>query len=337
MRIEETWLALEHDLEVAAPNTWLMRKASARPGPIHLAVQQGTNTRAVMVQCVPKDLPPSGQWPQCRGLELRSEKTSDGHYFTIILRDAQAADVFDSLIWDLLRRVDGQDDSEKVVSTVLHRLARWQRFLAAGSEGLSLPQQRGLYAELAILLEWAIPQLGPARAVAGWVGPSRAAHDFRIAGVAIEVKSTLERPPREIPVASVEQLDDTGMDALFLAVVVLASQRTGEIPHDAGESLVDMVATLRRTIAHLPDVLESFEDRLLQAGVLGRHESVYEEHRFTRRGCHVYLVRDGFPRLIHDSCPVGVRDVQYAIALSECQSYLSTEDAVLAALRGALL
>jgi hypothetical protein len=71
-----------------------------------------------------------------------------------------------------------------------------------------------------------------------------------------------------------------------------------------------------------------FENGLLAYGWLDAHRSQYaqDRYRLARRRC--FAVRDGFPRLVPYTVPLGVSGVSYTLDVSSCASCLVGEDTV---------
>jgi Putative PD-(D/E)XK family member, (DUF4420) len=97
-------------------------------------------------------IPSRNRWPSCRGLELFVRRLSgdraDEATLGAVLKEPRFADVFTALAEDLARRVTEAGSATAQVKTLLGQLARWQKFLAASAEGLSVEEQRGLFGEL---------------------------------------------------------------------------------------------------------------------------------------------------------------------------------------------
>lgn len=137
----------------------------------------------------------------------------------------------------------------------------------------------------------------------------------------MEVKTTAAKQPQTVRITSERQLDDTGVGALFLHVVVVDER---EVPTDGtapGQSLSALIADVRKELTRDPIALAAFNDRLLDRGWLDAHASRYEGRRWTVRGERTYQVRCGFPRLVEVDLPMGVGDVNFAVSLAACEPF----------------
>ena len=137
------------------------------------------------------------------------------------LRDPACADVFTALAEDVAPRVAAAGGAKQAAAELLGRLRRWQQFLTASHDELSVEAQRGLWGELHVLRTHLLPALGAAATVEGWKASAAAHQDFQFAGGAVEVKTTAAKQPQSVRITSERQLDDTGVGALFLHVVVV--------------------------------------------------------------------------------------------------------------------
>jgi hypothetical protein len=183
-------------------------------------------------------------------------------------------------------------------------------------------------------------------------------------GGAMEVKTTAAKQPQSVRITSERQLDDTGVGALFLHVVVLderaveGSRRGNEAliplpplsPSDGARefkrslltsaatksrlSLPALIAETRAEISADPVALAAFNDRLLNRGWLDAHTSRYEGRRWTVRGECTYHVRREFPRLVEVDLLAGVGDVNSAVSLAACAPFAAPVSEMLKAAAG---
>lgn len=331
MTIEQLWLELE--AEAGANVAWLTRFARAESGhPLLVAVEQATRSRALLVPVTKAALPPRREWPECRGLELISVALGSQPHLGVRLRDQACADVFTALAEDVAPRVAGASGAKQAAAELLGRLRRWQQFLTAARDLLSVEAQRGLWGELHVLRTHLLPALGAAATVAGWKASAAAHQDFQFSGGAVEVKTTAAKQPQSVRITSERQLDDTGVGALFLHVVVVDEREVpagGTVP---GQSLPALIAAVRTGLSSDLIALAAFNDRLLDRGWLDAHAGRYEVRRWTVRGERTYQVRRGFPRLVEVDLPAGVGDVNFAVSLAACETFAAPIPAMLAAL-----
>jgi hypothetical protein len=331
MTIEQLWIEME--AEAGANVAWLTRFARPQTGhPLLVALEQTTRARALLLPVPKVALPPRREWPECRGLELISVSLASQPHLGVRLRDPACADVFTALAEDVAPRVASASGAIQAVAELLGRLRRWQQFLTAARDMLSIEAQRGLWGELHVHRMHLLPALGAAATVAGWKASAAAHQDFQFSGGAVEVKTTAAKQPQSVRITSERQLDDTGVGALFLHVVVVDEREVptgGTVP---GHSLSTLIADTRAELSADLVALAAFNDRLLDRGWLDTHASRYEGRRWTVRGERTYQVRQGFPRLVEVDLPTGVGDVNFALSLAACEPFAAPVSGMVGAL-----
>jgi hypothetical protein len=258
-------------------------------------------------------------FPRWHGLEvgLFDGDVADikaGRFFVLGERERQPNAVYGALVedlWSQVAHLSGWDAAESVLK---QRLARWGDFFSEiGTGGLSLPAQRGLFGELWFMSHHLVPAVGLASALQGWTGHRRAHQDFQLAEAALEVKTSIAKQLIEIRIANERQLDDRGLPALYLAILLLTELNVG------GESLPDQVKEVRAAAA-LGGGLADFESKLLDAGYIDQQAHLYDRG-YVLRSFHAYAVKEGFPRLLEEGLPTGVGDVSYAIDLAVAKPF----------------
>jgi hypothetical protein len=331
MTIEELWLEME--AEPCANVAWLTRVARPQTGhPLLVAVEQTPRARALLIPISEAALPPRREWPECRGLELISVALDSQPHLGVRLRDAACADVFTALAEDVATRVAAASGAKQAAVELLGRLRRWQQFLTALRDGLSVEAQRGLWGELHVFCTCLLPSLGAAATVAGWKASAAAHQDFQFSSGAVEVKTTAAKQPQSVRITSERQLDDTGVGALFLHVVVVDEREVIAGSSVPGQSLPALIADVRTQISTDLIALAAFNDRLLDRGWLDANASRYEVRRWTVRSEHTFEVRHGFPRLVEVDLPAGVGDVNFAVSLAACERFAAPLPMMIAAL-----
>jgi hypothetical protein len=333
MTIEQLWLELEAEAATGSNAAWLTRFARPQSGPALLvALEQINGSRALMLPTSRALIPLRRDWPECRGLEIFVIALNGSPHLGVRLRDKSSADVFTALAEDISPRVSAAAGMKEALSALLGRLGRWQQFLAAMKDGLSLEARRGLFGELHVLKAHLIPVFGNVEAVGSWKASAAAHQDFQFSGGAVEVKTTAAKQPQSVRITSERQLDDTGVGALFLHVVVVDEREVpagGSVP---GQSLTALIADIRTQLSTDPIAMAAFNDRLLDRGWLDARASYYETRRWTMRAEHTFHVGRGFPHLVESNLPAGVGDVNYAVTLAACASFCVAVSDMLAAL-----
>jgi hypothetical protein len=297
-----------------------------------VAVELATARRALLLEIPAKELPAKRRWPRCRGLEwVTSTASREALHFGVLLKDSKHADLFDSLANDLARRVTSAEKSPAAqITALLGGVARWQKFLSARAEGLSEEAQRGLYGELHFLRGSLLLCFADDVAVAAWQGHQAAHQDFLLPTGAVEVKTTIAKAPHIVRITSERQLDDAGLPALYLHHLALA------VRDGAGETLPQMVASMRARFEKDNETAEQFEDALLAAGYFDAHAWCYEEHGYSVRETNDFAVKRGFPRLTEATIPSGVGDAHYALSLDACRAFQIPANSLVAKLCSAV-
>ncbi len=236
------------------------------------------------------------------------------------------------MVEDVAPRVATANGAKEAASALFGRLRRWQHFLTAGLEGLSLEAQRGLWGELHVFLTHLMPILGPAATVGGWKASAAAHQDFQFSAGAVEVKTTAAKQPQSVRVTSERQLDDTGVGALFLHIVVVDEREVATGSNVPGLSLSTLIAEIRAHLANDVIAITTFNGDLLDRGWLDAHSDRYEGHRWTIRAEHTFQIRQGFPRVVESDLATGVGDVNYGLNLAACAPFTTNIAAAVATL-----
>jgi hypothetical protein len=295
------------------------------------AARRTTDGHEAIILEVRKDAIPAGvQYPESRGFTVAAlpvEEGRTGHTRLVLsLADVVYRDVFLTLASDVLETLPGARTEGEAVEAFISRLERWQAFLRQhGPEGLSAEARRGLYGELVVLRDHLLPALGDA-AVPGWKGPAGAAHDFQLLGGSVEVKTTTAATPGEFRVSNVLQLDESHARVLYLALVTVQESES------AGENLPGIVSSIRNSLGGA--ALETFADRLVDAGYLARHLYLCDSPKYSLRATQFFEVTGDFPRLLESAIPRGVTGVAYRVSVGSCLSYLREERNVTSSLIG---
>jgi hypothetical protein len=323
MRIEEIWRELDAEAATGSATGWLTRLALPQPSQrLLVALETGSRRRSLLLPMPERMIPPPTTWPKCRGLELFSLALDGKPHFGVRLTDPASADVFAILAEDLAPRIASSNSPQASATALIGRLKRWQKFLTVSTSGLNGQQLRGLYGELFTLRETLLPRLGPLSSVTAWRAPTASHQDFQFSAGAIEVKTTAAMQPQSVGIASERQLDDTGVGALFLHVVVLDERVVEEnSPSGPGETLPELIRGLRQLLNPFETAAEIFEDRLLDADYLDAHAHLYDSTRFALRYTETFGVKDSFPRIVERQLPPGIGEVSYALSLSACAPY----------------
>ena len=198
------------------------------------------------------------------------------------------ADLYQHLCTDVTSAFLSAATEELAVEALRARVAHWQRFMqSAGDQGLSAERQIGLYGELVVLKRLIEAGSSPAKAIEGWQGPLGTNQDFMFGTAALEVKSTTTNTESLISITNERQLDDTGLDNLFLCHMSLDHRKgtPGTLP--------GLVEEIEKMIGDI--LIPALEDRLLAAGYHRAQRELYADVGYTKRKLTHYRVSAAFP------------------------------------------
>lgn len=188
----------------------------------------------------------------------------------------------------------------------------------------------GLLGELFVFERLLLPRMDASSALAAWRGPLGAPKDFEIARVAIEAKTRRGGATPSLSISSESQLDEGGVDSLFLHVLELDEAPIGA---SQGVTLRDVAERIRQ---HLVTVATGacgvFESLLSAAGY--RSEDDYSGYPWLEGASRIYLVSGGFPRITSSEIRPGVSNVRYSVAMASCEAFATSVSALEEALGG---
>jgi hypothetical protein len=219
-------------------------------------------------------------------------------------------DLFSAMVTDLIELLASARavNHDQLSRLFLGRIRAWQAFMEKERVGvLDLEAEIGLYGELLVVGALLDAGIDAGDAIEAWRGPLDGLHDFELGTGAIEVKSTLATSGFPATIWSIEQLDDTVRQPLFLAGIRLALNGTGS-------TLPELVAELRHRMCDQPEALPTFENRLLQAGYLDPFADHYIR-RFATVRMIVLPIDSRFPRLTRALVPAAITKLWYVIDL----------------------
>lgn len=255
-------------------------------------------------------------------VKLVPDTTYETNNLLIIQLSSNAnRDVFACLCDNLTSVIQNADTEQKAVREVLNRLEKWKTlFDRTAADGLSLPEQQGLYGELTYLYKLINRNmLSKLDSLNVWVGSDRAMRDFQGKGWAVEVKTSSANNAGQITINGKRQLDETLLDRLFLYHLSLEASRMN------GETLNDKVDGIRGLLADDIAALGSFNVKLFEAGYSDSQRHLYDDRCYKIRAEHIYNIDREFPRIKEQELRRGINDVVYTLDISACDEYLSSE------------
>jgi hypothetical protein len=266
---------------------------------------------------------PKAQLPKLDGIEVLStaSEAAGTNLLTLKLLDSAHKGVFLTLCRDIVELTEKAATEAEAVSLTLSRTWRWHRLLRAGHDDrLSAEEQKGLIGELTVFEKVLLPLMSTADAVAAWRGPLGSSKDFEIGRVCVEAKARKGAAPPFVSISSEDQLDDDGLDGLFLHVTQV--DRATEESEGATVTEIARRVTGQIELA-APGAVNDFEAILAAAGLKWEHD--YTDFVWLVGESRIYGVSDGFPRLVRSQVASDVSRVKYNVELSGCEEFrLST-------------
>lgn len=258
--------------------------------------------------------PPDSHLPQGHGFKvsrLSFDPTGGDRLWVALARRTEGSpEFFAMMVEDLLRFIEdgGTLVEEQLLHRFLSRIRAWQDFMDRHREGLlSSEAELGLFGELVILDCIIVAGMPERQVVDSWQGPLDGLQDFMPGSGGIEVKATLSTGGFPATISSLEQLDDSLRQPLFLAAVRLALD-------SSGMTLPAKADAIRTRLGGNSAALDLFDVRLMQAGLLRAMAERYTR-RFLTVSTVVLPVQDAFPRLTRAHVHSAIRTARYEIDL----------------------
>ena len=269
------------------------------------------------------------EWPDAKGLDVLPTPIESGPSgrtrILVQLSETRFRQVFRALCADICGVLAAATNERDAVAAFHRRLVRWQSFLQRHApEGLGGDARCGLFGELLVLRDLILPNIPHASALRSWRGSKKAHQDFQFSRLALEVKTSRATLLDRVSVSNVQQLDDDGVDKMFLTVVHVHENES------TGESLPAIIDDLRSILTD--DCRDLLDDGLQEVGYLDAHRQLYERTLYQPIDTLHFEVRVGFPRLVRSAIPSGIKSVKYQLAIEACRSFLVDRNSIVQAL-----
>jgi hypothetical protein len=263
--------------------------------------------------------------PESEGFIVEQVQTYDNNVLWIAVTRKRpfTLDLFWSMTADVASKlqVAPGESGEQLFGLFVSRVRDWQEFMRKISAPMSAEEELGLVGEIRVLIALLDLGLSAAAVLQAWEGPSNGIHDFVLGTGAIEVKCSVADAGFSAKIHSLEQLDDTVHKPLFMAAVRLRND-------SAGWTLPQHLMHVRERISDDAEAERLLRERLWSIGYSDEHVAKYAR-TFSLGDIVLFEVREGFPRLIHGTVPLGVRKALYEIELDHvAAAKLSIADAV---------
>jgi hypothetical protein len=268
------------------------------------------NCEALLIGFTSVTLPPAATLPTAAGFHVeRISPGLPGDWLALVREEEGGIELFSRMAADVVAAMTAGSavSHQRQVQLFLGRVRAWQQFMSRKTGALNPEAELGLIGELVCLEHLIAAGLDGHAAVDGWRGPLDGLQDFEIGSGAIEVKSTLSHDGFPVTIMSLEQLDDSIRQPLFLFGCRFALAADGF-------TLSDRVESMRAALDRDPAAAARFETALLLAGFADAHSEHYTR-RLIVSDARFVLVDAAFPRLIAANVPTAIRRVRYEMDL----------------------
>lgn len=255
------------------------------------------------------------------GIDVDLRGSDAGRQHLVLTLHAEVdRDLFAGLCRTLASALDHAGDSASSLAIALAHIRRWKTFMSGRGQRLTEGEIRGLFAELAFLLELLDESRPASEVVEGWLGPDRSHQDFVFGNTAVEIKALSGTERSEVRVSSEDQLESLN-DGLFLRVY-----RLSHLPDSAGALSLNAAVMEVQARIQESEALEIFDRKLVSYGYVPLPE--YDKPLLVISGVRTYRVGAAFPRLVRSQLPAGVTKVSYEIKLEALESFACENRAV---------
>jgi hypothetical protein len=240
------------------------------------------------------------------------------HELRFRLLASDATSVFTAFCSDLIEQLSRVDNRADGLGVLYSRYLLWRRLLVpAADQGLTRPQQQGLYGELLMLKELMSGNNHMA-VVDAWFGPLSGTTDFVSSGCGLEVKTVASHAPEIVRISSETQLSLVGLQSLKLCVYILVVRDNG-----AGNSLPELVDEIRSQTNRV--AISELEMKLISAGYHDIHREIYSRVSYSLVERRSFSVVDGFPSIRSETLQRGIGNVSYDLSLDACAPFAETK------------
>lgn len=270
-------------------------------------------------------IPIGEKLPDGQGFAVsRVEPCEDGLTWLALTRSSYGSlELFAAMVADVSHTMEIESgvDETRLLKVFLGRIRAWQEFMRKGAQALSPESEIGLVGELTVLRAVIDAGVSPATAIESWVGPLDGVQDFELGTGSLEVNTTLSATGFTAKIGSLEQLDDSLRQPLFLVGARLRQSETGQ-------RLPELVAEMHDVIAGEAEAVRLLSERLIAAGYFDAHADRYSR-RLSLHDIRIIEVTEFFPRLTPGNLPLGITKATYEIDLDKAPgSSISAADAM---------
>ena len=229
----------------------------------------------------------------------------------LVNREARANDIFATICANVVNSIIEVPSEKEGMRIVIIQMRKWKElFSRKKDQKLSAQEQQGLFGELFFLRKLLLSSIDKVTTTGFWVGPDNAPKDFQSDMWAVEVKATSANSHSGISINGELQLDETGVEHLFLFNLVV------EVLQQGGQTLPELIAAIRQLLKGDNRATSVFESKLILVGYFDFDEEFYKERHYHIRKEQFFQVKDDFPRIKKDELKMGVSEVKYVISLN---------------------
>jgi hypothetical protein len=257
---------------------------------------------------------------EVRGIDIDLREGESNRQRLLLTLDRHVdRDLFEGFCRSLAFALEQASDSASALSVAMTHIKRWKAFLSGGSQRLSPEEIRGLFAELAFLLELADKGFTEKAAVEAWLGSERSQHDFELSNTSVEIKSLTGDERNSVRISSEDQLESL-KERLFLRTYRLSAVSGGP----SVRTLNQIVHEAENRFS--PDAIGALDRKLAARGYAPLPD--YDEHSFAISEVRTYRVTEAFPRLVRSQLATGITAVSYDIQLEHIDTFQCDADDV---------
>jgi hypothetical protein len=238
----------------------------------------------------------------------------------IVCQEPIFFDIFEILCKDLVATSANSESLEDAISLLKDRLNSWIQLFKRMKQ-LSLKDVYGLVAELKFLEIW----IANGQQIDTWLGPHQSPQDFISPSInlAVEIKATSVNH-NAIAISSLEQLDFQGK--LFLVTYPIVNS-SAENPMSI--SLNGLISSIKQKLT--PQFIPIFDSKVSLLGY-SRDQEICD-FLLEVGDPVIYLVTQGFPKVLKTDVLGGVLSCKYEISITDCQQFQISKKRLLEEIR----
>lgn len=316
------WNSINTESQNSSVKTQIARRVPSKGiFPVFLATDSRKGIRLLYIRLESEHCINTEDLPRFRGLEISLATSSIGQFSNdIFLKFTQSIpnteNIFESVIADICENVVYLQSKSNLKNALRKVLSEWKVFFEKQHNRiLPISIQKGLVGELHFLKNYLFAKYTFSESLSFWTGSDRTNHDFQINDIAIEVKTTSSRHQKKIIISSERQLDTTGLEHLYLSLLLLNIH--SNMPK---RTLPELIREIYLQLQEDSFATFQFQVKLAKYGYNEIHAGKYTAS-FSVIDIKFFEVVDGFPKLLQNNLPDGIGDLKYSIAVSACTPY----------------